>query len=132
MTALPLTTLATVLTILVLAGFGTMVSRARYRHNVIAPAVTGHPVFERWYRVQMNTTEQIIMLLPLMWLTSAWLGDKWGALSGLVWCLGRLVYARAYARDPENRAIGFYIGAVPVGVMFVAVIVAVILNWVRA
>ena len=31
----------------------------RGRHNMRAPAASGHPLFERAYRVQLNTLEQI-------------------------------------------------------------------------
>ena len=42
--------------------------RARVRCNVPAPATTGHPVFERYFRVQQNTLEQLIVFVPSMWL----------------------------------------------------------------
>jgi hypothetical protein len=31
----------------------------RGRHNIRAPAASGHPLFERAYRVQLNTLEQL-------------------------------------------------------------------------
>lgn len=129
MSAYPLTTLATLLVILVFAGFATVVSRARTAYGIHAPAVTGNPDFERRHRVHMNTLEQMPVLLPLLWLTAVWIGDPWAGLAGLVWCVGRVIYARAYYRDAAKRDFGFFIGAVPVGAMLIAVIVAVVVRW---
>ena len=41
-----------------------MTGQARGRFGVAAPATTGHPVFERYFRVQMNTIEQLVLFLP--------------------------------------------------------------------
>jgi hypothetical protein len=43
---------------------GTLTGQARGRYGVKAPAVTGHPIFERWMRVQQNTIEQLVVFLP--------------------------------------------------------------------
>ena len=39
------------------------VARARARYGVKAPAVTGNEHFERAYRIQMNTLEQMALFL---------------------------------------------------------------------
>ena len=129
MTAYPLTTLATVLALIVLTALSAIVSRARGRYAVPAPATTGHPEFERRYRVHANTVEQIVMLIPLLWLTAAWIGDPWAGLAGLVWCLGRVLYARGYFKEAGRREIGYYVTVVPVLAMMVAVVVAVAARW---
>jgi glutathione S-transferase len=130
MTGFPLTIVATLLILLVYVGFGTVVSRARGRYGVAAPAVTGNADFERRYRVQMNTLEQLPIVLPLLWLTAGTVGDAWAALGGLVWCVGRVIYARAYYAEAARRDLGFTISAVPVVAMLGAVIVALVLRWV--
>ena len=56
-----LVALAAILQLLV---FGVFVGLARSRYGVKAPATTGHPMFERAYRVQMNTTELIVAWWP--------------------------------------------------------------------
>jgi len=129
MNGFPWTALATLLVLIVYAGFGTVVSRARSRFGVIAPAVSGNIEFERRYRVQMNTLEQLPLLLPLIWLCSIAWGDLWGALGGLFWSVGRVIYARAYYADAAKRDIGFTIGGIPVLAMFVAVLVAIGMRW---
>ena len=126
----PLTTIATLLVILVFSAFATVVSRARGKYGVHAPAVTGNPDFERRHRVHMNTLEQMPALLPLLWLTAIWVGDPWAGLAGLVWCVGRVIYAQAYYREAARRDLGFTISTIPLVGMLLAVIVAVVLHWV--
>lgn len=128
MTAYPLTALATLLAIILYGAFGGLVSRARGRYNIHAPATTGHPDFERRYRVHANTLEALAMLLPVMWLCALWIGDVWAALGGVVWCVGRVIYAWGYLRDANKREIGFYIGSAPFLVMLVADIVAIVMR----
>lgn len=129
MTAYPLTALATILVVLVYGALGAVVSRARTAFGVPAPAITGNPDFERRFRVQMNTLEQLPVLLPLMWLCAVWVGDPWAGLGALVWCIGRVIYARAYYREAHRRDIGFTIGAVPLVAMLVADLAAIVIAW---
>jgi glutathione S-transferase len=83
------------------------VGRARGKYGVKAPAVTGNEHFERAYRVQMNTLEQMVFLLPSLWLSALLVSDKAAALGGLIWIVGRAIYAVAYTRDPSLRGLGF-------------------------
>jgi hypothetical protein len=125
MTTYPLTSLVTILALIVLTVFSGMVSLARGKYKVAAPATTGHPAFDSTYRVHVNTVEQIVTLMPVLWLCAFWIGDSWAGLGGLIWCLGRLIYARGYFRHPEQREIGYYVTVVPVIAMMIAVVVAV-------
>ena len=84
--------------------------QARQRYGVKAPATTGDPVFERYYRVQQNTVEQLVIFFPALFLFSAYVGPRLAALLGLVFIVGRAVYARGYVADPERRGPGFIIG----------------------
>jgi glutathione S-transferase len=102
------------------------VGRARGRYDVKPPATTGNPAFERIYRVQQNTLEQLILFLPSLWLCSFFLSPLWGAAIGLVWVLGRLYYAWSYYRDPEKRAPGFVIGAICVVVLLVGAFIGML------
>lgn len=107
MTAWPLTTVITLLMVLLLLGTAMGVAQARGRYGIKAPAVTGHPLFERAYRIQMNTLENTVLTLPLLWLAAAWGQDLWAASTGAVWLLGRLWYAKAYFADPARRGPAF-------------------------
>jgi len=129
MSAYPFAALATLLVLVVYAALGAVVSRARTKYGVAAPAVTGNADFERRYRVQMNTLEQMPLILPLLWLTAALVGDLWAGAAGLVWVIGRIVYARGYYAEAARREAGFIVSAVPVVAMFVAVIAALAMRW---
>jgi glutathione S-transferase len=85
------------------------VARARGKYGVKAPAVTGNEHFERAYRVQMNTLEQMVFFLPSMWLYALLLTDRGAAIGGLVWVVGRVIYSFSYVRNPASRGIGFTI-----------------------
>ena len=45
--------------------------KARVRYGIAAPATTGDPTFERYFRVQQNTMEQLILFLPAILLFGA-------------------------------------------------------------
>ena len=54
----------TLLNVLVLFFAMGLVGRARGQYGVKAPATTGNELFERHYRVQMNTLEQLVAAKP--------------------------------------------------------------------
>ncbi len=85
------------------------VGQARARYGVKAPAVIGNEHFERAYRIQMNTVEQMVFFLPALWLCAALLSDIAAAAGGLIWVIGRAVYAASYAKDPAKRGPGLAI-----------------------
>jgi uncharacterized MAPEG superfamily protein len=126
MTHLP--ALVTLLTVLLL--FGTMwaVGHARGKYGIKAPATSGDPAFERAYRVQMNTLEQTVMFLPLLWLAANYGFTGWAGVAGLVWIVGRIWYAIAYLADAGKRGPGFTLGLIA----WVAVLVMAVLGVGRA
>jgi glutathione S-transferase len=95
-------------------GFAALVGRARGRYGVNGPAVTGHPVFERYFRVQMNTLELLIALLPGLWLFAHYVSASWAAALGLVYLVGRFLYLRSYVADPATRGAGFGLSVLPI------------------
>ena len=44
--------------------FGVLVGRARGTYHVPAPATTGDPTFERYFRVHQNSMEALIVFIP--------------------------------------------------------------------
>ena len=99
----------TLLTVMLMLGLTFYVGRARGKYQVKAPAVSGHELFERAYRIQLNTIESVLMFLPALWLYAIFIGDKGAGDSGLIWLLARVWYAIAYQQNPAKRGLGFLI-----------------------
>ncbi|MBT4520084.1 MAG: MAPEG family protein [Halieaceae bacterium] len=87
-----------------------MVGKARVAGGVEAPAVTGDPIFERAYRVQMNTLEQLMVTLPAMWVCAQFFMPLVAAGLGLAFFIGRIIYRSSYMAAPEKRGLGMMIG----------------------
>ena len=93
--------------------FGFMVGAARAKYGVAAPAISGNEIFERHFRVQQNTLEQLVVFLPAIWLFGTYLNPVWAAILGVVFILGRALYAASYIRDPKARSAGFGLTFLP-------------------
>jgi len=134
-----LVALVTLLSLALFFWMGADVARARMRFGVVAPDVTGHPEFERHFRVQANTLEGIVLFLPSLWLFALTidglrgsdLGDKIGAALGLVWIIGRVIYMRSYVRDPASRSLGFGVQALASMLLLLGGFVAVVWGLVK-
>ena len=107
MTLLPLTALTTLLICLLMFATGIQVGRARGRYGIHAPAVTGHEMFERAYRIQMNTLENTVLMLPALWRFAGFISDRGAAALGVVWLVARIWYAMAYQSNPAKRGPAF-------------------------
>jgi glutathione S-transferase len=105
MTALP--ALVTLLNVLLLLVLTAQVGRARARYEIKAPAVTGHPMFERHVRAHMNTIESTLMFLPTLWVAAYYGNALWVGAAGLAWIAARVWYAVAYVHDPATRGAAF-------------------------
>jgi glutathione S-transferase len=115
MDAMHLAYLAIMLMLLEYALFGSLVAIARSRYRIAAPAVTGSPDFERYFRVQQNTLEQLIVVVPSLWIMALTLNPLWAALLGYLFVAGRAWYAWGYYRSARERHWGFMLGAVATG-----------------
>ncbi len=87
-----------------------LVGYMRARHQILAPAVSGHPMFERAYRVQLNTIEQAMMFLPAFLLAVAFGRVGVACILGAVWLLARIAYIITYLRQPRSRGPAFGLG----------------------
>jgi len=102
--------LVSIVAALALAEYGVFViltGQARGRYGVAAPAITGHATFERYFRVQQNTIEQLVIFLPALFMFAKFSSETLAAALGLVFILGRALYARGYVLDPAKRGPGF-------------------------
>lgn len=121
-----------VLAILQFFYFGIMVGRARGEYGVHAPATSGHEGFDRAYRVQMNTLEQIVGFLPALLLASLYWPNAIIAGIGVVYLFGRYLYRRSYVANPASRAPGFVLTVIPTFVLLLAVLAGVGMRFVSA
>jgi len=134
MTVMPaslLTAIVTVIALLVFFWTGFRVGGARGKYDIKAPATSGHPEFDKAYRVQMNTLEQIVIFLPLLWLSNAYFHMYpllTGAL-GLVWIVGRIIYALAYQADPSKRSLGFSISILATLGLLITTVIGIVQAW---
>ncbi|OSZ63762.1 hypothetical protein CAP39_14050 [Sphingomonas sp. IBVSS1] len=118
--AYPITTLALVLALMVYFWITLNVGRARGTYGVPAPQSGGHPEFDKRYRVQMNTVEQLVWFVPALIIGVPVLGDLVAGSLALVWSLGRIIFAVTYYRDPAKRSLGFALTMLPTFVLLIA------------
>jgi glutathione S-transferase len=85
---------------------GMLVGRARGKYKVVAPAITGDPIFERYFRVQQNSLETLVVFIPAVWLFAWLVNPLWAALLGAVFVVGRVVYTIGYIMAPLKRELG--------------------------
>ncbi|MBL8543572.1 MAG: MAPEG family protein [Hyphomonadaceae bacterium] len=126
------TALVTLIALIVYFIMAAAVGRARVKYNVPAPATAGDPVFERYFRVHMNTLEWLPIFLPSLWLFAAYRGDQLAAAIGGVWIVGRLLYMALYVRDPKLRSAGFGLQALAALWLLVGALVSVVQSLVAA
>ena len=106
--------------------FGIAVGRARYKYHCPAPATAGNEMFERYFRGQMNTLEQLIIFLPAIFLFAQQVSALWAAGLGAVYLVGRTLYFVGYVRDPKSRGLGFLLTMIANTVLVVGTLVAAV------
>ena len=121
--------LVTLLTVLLMFVTALMVGRARGAYGVHAPATSGHPAFDRAFRVQMNTLEQAVMFLPALWVAGTLGNATLAAAFGAVWLVGRIWYAVAYLKAAEHRGAGFVIGFLALVALLVEGVRGIVVHW---
>ena len=119
MTNLQLPALITLLTVILMFVTAMNVGRARGKYKIAAPATSGDPMFDRAFRVQMNTLEYGVMFLPSLWLFAFYVSTTWASVLGAAWLVGRVWYAVGYMQDPKKRGPGY-------GISFFALIILTI------
>lgn len=122
------TTLVTLLAILFFFFTSVNVSRSRTRTGVKVPATSGHPDFERAFRIQMNTLEWMPIFLPSLWLFAIYISDAIAAGIGAVWIIGRIVYFIGYSQAAAKRGPGFAIQAIAAIALWAGALGAVVLR----
>jgi len=124
--------IVTVLLLIQYFVFAILVGRARVQNGILAPAISGDPIFERYFRVHQNTMEQLIVVFPSLWLFGWYVSPVWGAVCGIVFLISRQMYLAGYVKDPSKRAVGFIVGNLAMTVLLIGALVGPILALVSA
>ncbi len=110
------TILATFSALMTYCWFMLKVIQARKKFGIEAPKTSGNADFERVYRVQQNTVEQLVLFLPSLFIFGTYVSDHLAGLLGLGWTAARVLYAAEYYADAKTRgpgaALTFLIGIV--------------------
>lgn len=106
-----------------------LVGKARMQYGVNAPATTGNEMFERYNRVHQNTIEQLMLVLPAMWIFAIYVHIEAAALLGLGFFIGRILYARGYYQDPKKRSLGMMIGFLSCNVLLLGALIGTVLKY---
>jgi glutathione S-transferase len=124
--------LVTILALLLLFAITINVGRVRVKSGVKAPLMVGDPAFERALRVQQNTLEQIVIFLPAMWIFGTVISPIYAAMLGVVWIVGRMLYALGYYQAAEKRGSGFAISSIATIVLMLGSLSGVILQLIKS
>lgn len=108
--------------------FGILVGRARRRHGIKAPATSGDELFERAFRVHVNTLEQLVGFLPALLIASVYWPNAIVAGIGAIYLAGRFLYRHLYLADPARRRPGFLLTVIPTFTLLGASLVGAVIR----
>ena len=123
----PWIVLVTVAALLLYFYMGMRIGAARGKHKIPAPATTGHPDFERVFRVQMNTLEWLPIFLPALWIAAYYWDARIVAAVGVVWIIGRFMYMEGYIAEAGKRSTGFMVQGIATLVLLIACIAGAVM-----
>ncbi len=124
--------LVTALALLEYLVFVLAVGRARGRFGVAAPATTGNPDFERYLRVQMNTLESLIIVIPCLYLFARYISEPLAAALGIVFIIGRAMYFFGYTRAANKRSWGYMVSSMPMLALLIGSIIGPAIAWFKS
>lgn len=108
--------------------FIAVVGATREKYGVAAPATTGNPQWERLYRIQVNTTEQLILFIPAVYGFAYYVSESWAAGIGVVFVIGRIVYFFGYRLAGEKRLVGAIMSGPPSYVLVIGALIGLVLK----
>ena len=117
------------LALLEYATFVWQAGSARGRTGIPAPSMHGNEEFERRRRVLEKTIEQLVLFLPSIFLFAWFVSEGFAVALGLVFIVGRALYAHAYVTDPAKRGPGFLMTLGSNLVLLVGGLVGAIADW---
>jgi len=123
---MPYVDIVTALAIIQFISFAGKVASARGKYGIKAPATTGNEIFERHFRVQQNTLEVLLMVIPGLYIFSRYFNPLIAAALGVLYLAGRQLYAASYVRDPAKRSLGFGLTMLPVMILIIGAVIGAV------
>ncbi|THD57891.1 MAPEG family protein [Phenylobacterium sp.] len=111
------TALVSLLALLVYFWISFQTATARRKTGIAAPAMTGDPLLERTVRAHYNTLEWLPIFLVSLWLFAIYWNELVAAALGVVWIVGRIMYATGYMAAAEKRSAGFLVQSLATAVL---------------
>ena len=99
-------TLIVLMALLQYVFFTARVGLGRGKYKIDAPACEGDENWERLFRVQQNTMEQLIVLVPATFAFAYYMSSTWVLVPGAIFIVGRFMYSTEYIKDPKTRTPG--------------------------
>lgn len=100
---------------------------ARGKFDVPAPSHDGPEEYMCYVRAHLNTLEHLVLFLPGLWLFAIAVSPLWAAGIGMLWPIGRMLYALGYYRSPEKRGIGLIISMPPIYIFVLGSIIGFVM-----
>ncbi len=108
--------------------FTMQAAAARGKADLKAPATVGDEAYERKFRIQCNTLEQLIIFIPAIFAFSYYVNHLWAQVLGVVFIVGRFLYSAGYTSDPSKRGPGMMLTMLPNVVLAVGAIIGILLG----
>jgi glutathione S-transferase len=120
--AFPLVGLVSLLSVAIFFWIGLNEAKNRQKHDCPPPAMTGPDELLRYMRVRGNTMEGLLIFFPALWLFAFSWGDGVAATVGLLYPIGRILYARGYYVAADKRSTGFTIGFLATAILWLGAV----------
>jgi len=120
-------TLIVLLALLQYIWFTVRAGASRGKYHIDAPACEGDEAWERIFRVQQNTMEQLIIMIPAAYAFAYYVSGMWVLLPGVVFIIGRFMYSAEYIKDPKTREPGMILTLAANAVLVVGALVGLLM-----
>ena len=120
-------TLIVLLALLQYIWFTIRVGANRGKYHVDAPACEGDEAWARLFRVQQNTLEQLVVMIPAAYAFAYYVSGLWVLLPGIAFIIGRFLYSAEYIKDPKTRGPGMSLTLAANAVLVVGALVGLLM-----
>ena len=101
---------------------------ARSKYGVLAPKTQGNETWERIFRVQQNTMEQLVLFIPGILAFAHYVSPRWALLLGILFLIGRQLFSWLYITNPGKRTPGAALSILPNAVLVIGALIGVVLQ----